>query len=207
MADFPSPLYAQLKGGGYLTVTGAKIETQTDNGNFDGSNYRDEPPVLPAVAAAGNPTAQAFGVTGSGITAIPTAPGGTGIKVESTSSVLQSDSYMHVAPRNQAFKRTMLQWWDLSGTSFIFTGTTVNGSVTITTASTVGLWIGASVSGTGIPANAVIRSISAASFTISIAATAGGSVPITVAVGLGNLVGECWLDRFIGWSGGIPKRF
>ncbi len=205
MADFPSPFYVQLKGGGYLTVTGAKIETQTDNGNFDGSNYRDEPPVLPAISSGELNTATS-GVTGSGVTSAPTLPGG-GVLISSTSSVLQSDSYAHVAPRNQSFKRTMLQWWDLSGAAFVFTGTTTIGSVTITTASTAGLYPGAAISGTGIPASAVIRTVGTVSFTISIAATANGSVPLTLAVGLGNLVGECWLDRFVGWSGGIPKRF
>jgi microcystin-dependent protein len=64
-----------------------------------------------------------------------------------------------------------------------FTGTTANGSATISSISatiTAFLYAGMKISGTGIPAAATISTVSSTSITISANATASGTVTITV---------------------------
>lgn len=63
----------------------------------------------------------------------------------------------------------------------LFTGTTVITSTTVTCSSTTLIKVGMPVSGTGIPASTTVASIvDATSFTISAAATASGTVSVTV---------------------------
>lgn len=66
-------------------------------------------------------------------------------------------------------------------TVIIENGTTVNNSASVTGLnSTVGLWVGMTVTGSGIPANTTIASItSTTAITLSANATAGATVPLT----------------------------
>ncbi|HEV2463548.1 MAG TPA: hypothetical protein VGT04_07075 [Acidobacteriaceae bacterium] len=67
------------------------------------------------------------------------------------------------------------------GSSVTPTGTTTTSSTSITgVTSTSGIAVGASISGTGIPANTTITAISGNTLTISNAATATGSVTLTI---------------------------
>ncbi len=61
-----------------------------------------------------------------------------------------------------------------------FTGTTATSSTSITSvSSTSSLYVGEAISGTGIPANATIASVTGTTVTISSAATANGTVTLT----------------------------
>lgn len=236
---FPTPMYVLLKGGGYLTVASAALQTEEIVPNYDQVVYRDSPPVLPAVSsassAAGNSvmtsTLLAPGVVGSGITSVATPSSTGGInpsataQVDSTSSVLQDDSYTHLPPHPQMAWRTRIRWWDKAspGIARTITGTTVLNSAAVVVGSIDGLFVGQGVSGTGIAAGAIIQQVLlvpkaftatlgpqyAPTIILSLAATAAGTVTLTIAAGSDgapNLVGECWADRFIGWSSAIPGR-
>jgi len=239
---FPTPMYVELKNGSYLTIAGALLQTKDTVINYEQNNYRDQPPVLPAVSSASGAAAAATstaavatpGIVGSGlantVTSVSAVDGSGNVeaynKVESTSSVLQDDNYTHMAPRPQMFLRDRFRWWDKAnpGAATTITGTTVNASPLVSVGSIEGLFVGQAVSGTGIPANAVIQELKyvlvaptasiqptlTPTIVLSSAATAGGAVTLTIAAGADgapNLLGECWCDRYIGWSSGIPTRF
>ncbi|MBL9182420.1 MAG: DUF1800 family protein [Verrucomicrobiaceae bacterium] len=72
----------------------------------------------------------------------------------------------------------------IAPTTVTVTGaTTTNLSAVVTVPSVAGLFVGMSVLGTGIPANAIINSISGTTITLSANATASGSVDLTCRLG------------------------
>lgn len=75
-------------------------------------------------------------------------------------------------------------WFDLSGFSLSITGTTANGSPTITAiSSTLGIQPGMMISGSGIAAGAIVLSTTSSTVTMSANATASGSPTLTFAGG------------------------
>lgn len=217
-------MYVLMKGNIYLTVTNALLQTEEIIFNLEQENYRDSPPVIPAVSAAGYSTGAALALTGSGITAT-TATATSTPSVGGTSSVLQDDSYSHTSMRPVPYYRTMLRWWDKAspGIARNINGVLVIGDPLIEVSSIKGLFAGQAVSsGTSIPAGAVIQEVTykvvsggstpsiSPAIIISKAPTgASASADITVSAGTdgaANLVGQCWLDRFLGWSASAPKR-
>ena len=69
--------------------------------------------------------------------------------------------------------------------SFAPTGTTTNGSSVITAvSSTVGIYLGASISGTGIPANSIVEAITVNSLTISQVATSSNVAEVLTVTNL-----------------------
>lgn len=236
---FPATMYVLLKGGSYLTIAGAALQTEEIVPNYDQTIYRDTPPVLPAVSAASSSAGTstlttsllAPGVAGSGITSEATASSAGGSTpsahaiVDSTSSVLQDDNYTHIPPHPQMAWRTRIRWWDKAspGIARTITGTTVLNSASVVVGSIDGLFVGQAVSGTGIAVGTIIQQILlvpkaftanlgpqyAPTIILSIAATAAGTVTLTVSAGSDgapNLLGECWADRYIGWSSAVPRR-
>ena len=144
---------------------------------------------LTGTVVAGTPTvtklattsglSEGMGVSGSGI------PVGTTIlSINSGTSITLSANVASVITSSFAF-----------GTAALASnGTTIKGSPLITgISSTEGLLVGMPVTGTGIPANATILSISPAdttSLTISANATAAGSSALTFGAGVQNLTGS-----------------
>lgn len=199
---FPTPLYVLLKGGTYLTLADVIAETREDILNTDQTNYRD---TMDAAFQGGFTTVTAIAGAQQGGAQIPLAG----------SLTAQTDEFTHTIPRNTFSKRTMIRWWKASGASTTFTGTTVLNSAVIAVSSIAGLYAGQAISGTGIPAGAIIQevrtvlsSVGVITFSVisSLAATAAGAVTITATNGVGDLAGECWADRFIGWSSSPPAR-
>lgn len=221
--SFPSPFYVLLKGGSYLTVVGALSETFENILNYDQANYRDQLPPIPAVSAASvfdtNVPGTSADLQGSGDAAVTATAvvAGTFYKatVDATSPMIKDDNWTHTAPRFEQHQRTMIRWWDIAnyvpGVAGSFSATTAPNSAVLTLAAgstTDGLFNGQGITGTNIQAGTTIRAIiSSTTLMLSKVATGAGTNVMTVAAGTGgNLVGECWADRFIGWSSKPPGR-
>jgi len=236
---FPTPMYVELKNGSYLTIAGALLQTKDTVINYEQNNYRDQPPVLPAVSAASSAAgdsaaaiiATAAGVVGSGITSTPSAintgDNDASATVTGTSSVAEDDNYTHKAPRPQMFLRDRFRWWDKAnpGVATTITGTAAaTTSPLLTVGSIEGLFVGQALSGSNIAVGAVIQELKyvlvapttgiqptlTPTIVMSLNAAAASTAVVTVAAGadgVPNLLGECWCDRYIGWSSGIPTRF
>ena len=104
-----SALYYTLKDDDvyYAIPAGALSFSFVDQIVSRARNYRDEPPVLPAISSA---TLGAGTASGSGALSVPSTVG-SGVAVSSSSSVIQDDNYTHVAPRNEPATRTYMVFW------------------------------------------------------------------------------------------------
>ncbi len=214
----PVIFYPLLKGGTYLTIENAVAETREDIINFDQTDYRDTNTPIAAIGSILQGSGQASG-SGSTVTAaLVSTTGGT---IGATSPIVQDDAFTHVAPRMQAFRRTMIRWWKVkTSTSKDISGNATLASAEIVVASIAGIGIGQTITGTGLPlatpfaivqdVRAVISSTGAITYVIvaSVASTAVTG-PQTYTLGDGfcsDLAGECWADRFLGWSSQPPAR-
>jgi len=227
--SFPILFYALLKGGSYLTVKNALSETMEDIINTDQTNYRDTldaawlgrnvgaDPLLDVATGAG-PTLSYLvdPVFGRSLFGPANGPLTYTAKTNPETFAAKSDEYLHVAPRYEFHSRTMLRWWDIAnyvpGNAYTFAASTVISSdiLTLTAGSTFNLHPGQAISdgGSRIPANTTIRAIiSSTTLAMSALGISTNTTTATVAAGTGgNPVGECWLDRFIGWSEEPPMR-
>jgi len=235
-------MYVELKNGSYLTIAGALLQTKDTVINYDQNNYRDQPPVLPAVGAGSagaalstntTSSAQAPAASGSGLTVTPTvlvdstAAVEASVSIVATSSVAQDDNLLHMAPRPQMFLRDRFRWWDKAnpGTAKTIAGDTATGSALVTVASIEGLFVGQVVTHADFAAGTFIQELKY----VLVAPTANIQPTLTPTIvmsnvsanttadaqlafaagadGAPNLLGECWCDRYVGWSSGIPTRF
>jgi len=229
--SFPILFYALLKGGSYLTVKNALSETREDIINTDQTNYRN---TLDAAWLGRNVGADPLlKVLTSPTTNVDTdyifdpvfgrlilngVPGPATVSIESHPETFasKSDEYLGIPPRYEFHSRTMLRWWDIAnyvpGNAYTFAASTVISSdiLTLTAGSTFNLHPGQAISdgGSRIPANTTIRAIiSSTTLAMSALGISTNTTTATVAAGTGgNPVGECWLDRFIGWSEEPPMR-
>lgn len=153
----------------------------TDVGTFFLGGRVGDPAAAPA---AGNQWSYTFGV---GVYGIWVQRAGTSLAKTGTITTQATQAVTTSTVSQVAYAAGATHFQNINGiyscfTSFTFTGTTTTGSTVLTAVSNcVGLVKGQTLSGTGVATGAVITDIQGSTVTMSLAATANGSVTITAA--------------------------
>lgn len=126
----------------------------------------------------------------------------------------QGDVYTHTKPRFGWSLRSAMKFWDtvgaVEGIASVLGGLVTTGSYEIADFPAALVKIGQGLSGTGIPAGAVVAGYKdEKTIYMSAAGSATGAVAITVAAGTvtpTNMLGFAWADEVIGWSSDVPVQ-
>jgi len=136
---------------------------------------------LPFAGILVDPKDQAlFGTSGAPLAPTLTVPNYAAVECATMGSFVVTLPAAAAIGDTVIFDNTTGALSTISSAPFTLPGTTTSTSTTVTMASTSGVFAGQPVSGTGIPANATVVSVTAnTSIVISAAATASGTVTLT----------------------------
>jgi hypothetical protein len=201
MSFWPSPLYVTKKDERVIIITGAKYRARVEETLIAaGKAYQDDAAGLLNGTALEVATVLATGSALSFYVGDVRAFDKDAV-VSATPAAYASDKISHTL-RQWVVTRSMYVWYDSPPLVRADVATT-SGSVSLTMGSTVGLIVGMTVAGTGIPTGSTIVSINAngTTFVISQPCTASATVSGTFT---GNIVGECAIIDYDDASGSLP---